>query len=521
MNKTVQHHQRLINLEGRLQHIRRLWTVDNYEALIDFYIKTLPTLLGAERCSIFLIIPGTGKIRSEYGTGLDGHVIEAPREDSVVGAAIGKGEIIIDNDIDASSGFHKEVADKTGFITKSLICAPIRSVMDQTVTGAIEVLNKTEGQFTSEDSDLLVESAHFLSMAMESIVINKEMMRISEGLNQQVSKLKKTYVPDSQIIAESPPMRAVLDLAATVSMTPVNVFIQGENGTGKELIARMIHRLSKRSERPFVAVNCASIPENLVESEFFGYEKGAFTGATGSRKGRFEEADSGTLFLDEIAEMPITIQPKFLRALQEGEGSRLGSNKVNTYDVRVISATNKNLQEEVRSDRFREDLFYRLFSVEIRIPPLRERREDIIPMALAFQDDICRRFEKTVAGFNRGVLEIFETYPWPGNVRQLRREVERLIALTPEGGQITVDALSPDLRGGTQTSDGAAITSGTLPDQVQDLEIRLIRKALADTRGNKLRASRVLGITRQGLDKKLKRYGINLDDILTPAARED
>ncbi|MGB0713671.1 MAG: sigma-54-dependent Fis family transcriptional regulator [Gammaproteobacteria bacterium] len=511
--------QQLINLEGRLQHIRRLWTVDNYEALLNFYVEVLPNLLRAERCGIFLVIPGTGKIRAEYGTGLEGQIIEAPKEDSLVGRAVSSGESVIDNDLASKPGYHEEAARATGFVTRSLICVPIRSVMDhKTVTGAIEVLNKLDGSFTEDDRALLERIAHFLSMAMESIVINREMLRISDGLNKQVSELRSAQVSDVSIIAESPSMRAVLELAATVSATPVNVFIQGENGTGKELIARMIHRMSKRKDQSFVAVNCASIPESLVESEFFGYEKGAFTGAAGSRKGRFEEAEGGILFLDEIAEMPTVIQPKFLRALQEGEGHRLGSNKLYKYDVRIISATNKNLLEEVREGRFREDLFYRLFSVEIRIPPLRERREDIIPMALAFQDETCRRFEKTVAGFSREVLDIFEAYKWPGNVRQLRREVERLVALTPDGAGISSDFLSPELRMGASDGGGAPGT-GTLPDQVRDLEIKLIRNALADTRGNKLRASRILGITRQGLDKKLKRYDIDVDTILTPARR--
>ncbi len=517
MSQANHSQQRLLTLEGRLQHLRRMWTVDSYEALVNFYLKVLPTLLNAERCGIFLVIPGTDKIRAEFGTGLEGQVLEAPRDDSVVGRSVTTGETVIENQLGAKSGYHQVAAEQTGFEVLNLICVPIRSIMDNAVTGAIEVLNKKDGEdFAEADSKMLTESAHFLSMAMESIVINREMMRISETLNRQVSKLRNIYSPDSQIIAESPGMRAVLDLAATVSATPVNVFIQGENGTGKELIARMIHRLSKRSNKAFVPVNCASIPDTLAESEFFGYEKGAFTGASGNRAGRFEEADGGTLFLDEIAEMSTAVQPKFLRALQEGEASRLGSNKLIYFDVRVISATNKDLAQEVREERFREDLFYRLFSVEIRIPPLRERKEDIIPMALAFQDDICRRFEKTVAGFSRDVLEAFERYSWPGNVRQLRREVERLVALTPEGGRINADLMSLELKAGSSVVGTTASRGGTLPEQVTELEIELIKKVLLETRGNKLRASRTLGITRQGLDKKLKRYNLSLDDILVP-----
>jgi transcriptional regulator with PAS, ATPase and Fis domain len=306
-------------------------------------------------------------------------------------------------------------------------------------------------------------------------------------------------------------MMKILSQVKLVSATPVNVIIQGENGTGKELIARMIHEESTRSDQPFVAVNCASIPETLVESEFFGYEKGAFTGAHTSRGGYFEEASGGTLFLDEVADMPMSIQPKFLRAIQEGEGYRLGSNRLIKYVVRLISATNKNLKQEVEAGRFREDLFFRLFSVELHVSPLRDRKEDIAPMAFVFLDDVCRRFEKKVAGFSSDVIGLFEECHWPGNVRQLRREIERMVVLTPSGEQITLDKCSGALLRsviGTATEEPLGLWHIPLPDQVRSFEIRLIRKALTETHDNRTHAAKLLGITRQGLQKKIKRYGI-------------
>jgi transcriptional regulator with PAS, ATPase and Fis domain len=271
----------------------------------------------------------------------------------------------------------------------------------------------------------------------------------------------------------------------------------------------MIHEESNRRAQSFLAVNCASIPKTLVESEFFGYEKGAFTGAHTSRRGYFEEASGGTLFLDEVADMPMSIQPKFLRAIQEEEGYRLGSNRLITYDLRIISATNKHLRQEVEEGRFREDLFFRLFSVEIHIPPLRERKEDIAPMAFVFLEDINKRFEKNVAGFSSDVINLFEEYHWPGNVRQLRREVERAVVLTPSGEQITLDKCSREILQSVTTPAMKAPQSSLsilLPDQVKSLEIKLIRKALQETQGNKTRAAELLGITRQGLHKKLQRY---------------
>jgi transcriptional regulator with PAS, ATPase and Fis domain len=248
-----------------------------------------------------------------------------------------------------------------------------------------------------------------------------------------------------------------------------------------------------------------------MESEFFGYEKGAFTGAAQRRKGRFEEADGGTLFLDEIADMPLSIQPKFLRVVQEREGSRLGSNKLIRYNLRIICATNKDLRTEIKKGNFREDLFFRLFSVEIRLPSLSERKEDIVPLSMAFLEDVCNLFNKKVAGFSPYILDLFNNYQWPGNVRQLRQEIERLVALTPAGEIITPDKCSRELQGleDSTLSDDLDLDN-PLAHQVQLLEIRLISKALQQTAGNKLKAAKLLGITRQGLYKKMKRYQIDL-----------
>jgi len=294
----------------------------------------------------------------------------------------------------------------------------------------------------------------------------------------------------------------------TIGKLPVDVLIQGENGTGKELVARMIHQAGGR-DGAFVAVNCAAIPESLMESEFFGYRKGAFTGAGEDRPGRFEEAAGGTLFLDEIADLPLAMQPKFLRVLQEGEGARIGEPGMRRYDLRIVSACNRNLEQAVADGRFREDLYYRLFSVEVRLPALRERRADILPMAMAFWTRTAERFDKRVTGFAPALLEAFETYPWPGNVRQLRREVERLLALTPEGQAMSLAACSAELRGQATLAQGACSGSGSgtsLPERVEALEIALIDAALQAEDGNRSRAAAQLGITRQGLYKKMKRY---------------
>ena len=504
--------KRIAELKLRLERVTQSWTLEDYRALIEFYVKILPKIMGAERCTIYLIEISTDKICSIFGTGLEERQIEPPREGSIVGEVISSGQGIIVNDLDKREGYHTTVEGKTGYITNNMICAPIKSATTHGITGAIQVLNKRlSGTFTKEDMSLLEEVANYLALSIENIIINQEILRISEQMNREYERFDKEFSFDSLFIAESPAMREVLDLARLVSKTPVNVLLQGENGTGKELIARMIHEGSDRCDKPFVAVNCASIPEHLMESEFFGYEKGAFTGANQSKKGLFEEAYGGTLMLDEIADMPPTIQPKFLRAIQEGEGSRLGSNKLIKYDFRIISATNKDLPKELEEGRFREDLFFRLFSVEIHLPPLRERQEDIVPLALAFLEEVSRRFNKKVAGFTPELLNLFEDYNWPGNVRQLRSEVERLVALTPEGTVIGPEKCSRELQAATPFPSKKVKTLDTLsiPDLVKSLEIELIEKALAENSGNRVKAAEALGITRQGLHKKMKRYHID------------
>jgi transcriptional regulator with GAF, ATPase, and Fis domain len=489
----------------RLEQVNRAWTINEYESLLKFYVNIVPKMIEAERCSICIIEPGKNMVWLKYGTGLKEKELMPPIEGTVVGDAISSGKWAVANDLEKSA-YHTELASKTKFMTRNLLCAPIKSLTDHGVTGALEVLNKNGGeQFTQKDGELLQEIADYLSMALENILLNQEILQLSTTLNQEIDKIWEKNI---EFIAESRVMQNILNTVRAVSTTPVNVLIQGESGTGKEVIARMIHNCSDRKDKPFVTVNCASIPENLVESEFFGYEKGAFTGAVSSKKGRFEDADGGTLFLDEVGDMPLVTQPKFLRAIQEGEGSRLGGNKTFHYNLRTISATNKDLREEVNVGNFREDLFYRIFSVEICIPPLRERHEDIVPLAMRFINKVSKQFRKQTAGFSPEVLNLFEDYPWPGNVRQLLHEVERMVALTPEGEKITLMQCSQELQTWRNSSYVFEFKDqNSLP--LKELEIISIKNALLKTGGNKRQASKILGITRQGLDKKIKRYNIN------------
>jgi transcriptional regulator with PAS, ATPase and Fis domain len=371
------------------------------------------------------------------------------------------------------------------------------------------VLNRRGGApYTEADAVLLQQVADHLATSIEAVVVRQELRAVSRGLDQEVARLRSLYLGDVPLVAESPAMLRVLEMVKTLARTPVNVLVQGENGTGKEVVARLLHDLSERRDRPFVAVNCATIPEALMESEFFGSERGAFTGAIASRSGRFEDVAGGTLFLDEVADLPLSVQPKFLRAIQEGEGSRLGSSQVRHYDFRVVSASNRDLRAAVARGAFREDLYYRLFAVEVLIPPLRERPEDVPALAQAFLRDTCRRFGKRVAGLAPEVLELFEGSAWPGNVRQLKREVERLVALTPPDAVVGLGACSEDLLRAPTRSTRPGGAPLDLPERTRALETELIRRALAQTGGRPGAAAVLLGITRQGLHKKLKRLGV-------------
>ena len=517
MTNTAQHittsKSYLSLLKQKLSKLAGAWTIEDYHGLITFYSSFVPSLMKVERCTVFIMELGSKEICSIFGTGLLQQKINPPLKGSIVGSVIESGKGCLINDFQSHTGYQSLIEEQTGFTTHNLICAPIKSTTGNSVTGAVQLLNKVDNQlFTEDDLARLEEICHFMSLSIESVVLNKEIMRIATSLGKEAERLEKEAVSGVTLIAESPAMREVLELVRIVSKTPVNVLIQGENGTGKELIARMIHQHGDRRKQPFLPVNCASIPEDLMESQFFGHERGAFTGADSARKGLFEEASGGTLFLDEIGEMPPVIQPKVLRAIQEEEGQRVGSNVCVKYNLRLISATNRDLSEEMSQGRFREDLFFRLFSVEITLPSLRDRKEDILPLSLHFLRLTNERFDKDIPGFSSDVLNLFEHYGWPGNVRQLQKEIERLVALTDDGQLIQPEQLSRDLHSlhSSQKNIYDESPEGylALPEQTKRLEIILIKKAMRRTNGNKTNAAKLLAITRQGLDKKIKRHNL-------------
>ncbi|MBK7949057.1 MAG: sigma 54-interacting transcriptional regulator [Deltaproteobacteria bacterium] len=312
----------------------------------------------------------------------------------------------------------------------------------------------------------------------------------------------------SPLIAQSPAMREVLDLVALAAGSPSTVLLTGETGAGKEVVARQLHLRSERAALPFVPINCAAFPEALLESELFGHVKGAFTGADRTKPGLFEVAGAGTLFLDEIAEMDLSLQAKLLRVLQEREIRPIGGTRSIPVHCRIVAATNRVLQDEVRTGHFREDLFYRLNVFPIRVPPLRERRRDILPLARHFLALHGPREGKRDCHLSLSTSQLLESYDWPGNVRELENEMLRVLMLVPSGSLITPKALSRKLVEILEPVANGAGPDETLRQAVERVEAWLIRRALANNGGRKTSTARRLGLTREGLYKKLKRLGI-------------
>jgi transcriptional regulator with PAS, ATPase and Fis domain len=324
----------------------------------------------------------------------------------------------------------------------------------------------------------------------------------------------------SGIVGNSAAMNGVFRLMESAAASPIAVLIEGETGTGKELVARGIHRASDRAEKAFLALNCAALPVTLLESELFGHSRGAFTGADRDRQGAFEAADGGTIFLDEIGETPLEMQAKLLRVLQEGEVTPVGSHRARKVDVRVVSATNKDLKRSADGGSFRADLYYRVSAFPIRVPPLRERAEDIPLLVEHLLGAAAKRHGKKIAGIERAVVDRIAAFAWPGNVRELENEIERAVALTPPGEPLRLEVLSEKLVGiVARAADGedrpgeAPRTDGTaevtpLEDARSQFETRYIREALKQFGGNVSHTAKRLGISRVTLQKKMKEYDL-------------
>ena len=342
-----------------------------------------------------------------------------------------------------------------------------------------------------------------LLLLVDRVAERRTLLKENEILREQ---LGAKGVTTDRIIYRSEKMSALINMAGRVAASRATVLLQGESGTGKELLARLIHHLSPRSARPIIAVNCGALHENLLESELFGHEKGAFTGATARRIGRFEEADGGTLFLDEIGELSQAVQVKLLRFLQEHEFQRLGGNQTLRSDVRVISATNRNLEQRVKEGAFREDLFYRLNVVMMSIPPLRERKEDIPPLIDHFLNRYAEENGKAIEGLSREAQDVLLKYDYPGNVRELENIIERAVVISRDEVISVEDLPFRDMQ--EDRAEGLKADEGLLRGSIEDLEKKLIVDAMEKADDHQTRAAELLGISERMLRYKLKKYGL-------------
>ena len=370
----------------------------------------------------------------------------------------------------------------------------------------VEVIVIT-GHGTVEDAvEAMKEGAYdFITKPFKRVQLEKTIQKAAEkqalvlqnrALQHRLDELQEA----GQIIGGSPAMHRTLDLVNQVAPSAATVLIQGESGTGKELIANAIHHGSPRRSRPFIKVSCAALPETLIESELFGYERGAFTGAVSRKEGRFELADGGTLFMDEIGELSPATQAKLLRVLQEGEFERLGATRTLKVDVRLVAATNADLATLVREKRFREDLFYRLNVVTLQLPPLRERQEDIPLLAQHFLRKFAAKNAKSITGFVDEALDLLQTYAWPGNVRELENVIERAVVLT-RSSMLSPADLPETVVGSDQAARHLVISIGTPLEEVED---RLIGETLRYTKGDKTLAAKLLGIATRTIYRRTR-----------------
>lgn len=382
----------------------------------------------------------------------------------------------------------KEAAPQMGVIIITGY-AEVKDAVQAIKDGAFDYISKP---FSNEE--LLISLERFFSYRR----LENEVAYLREALKEQIAF--------EDIIGVGPAMRNVFDSIAAVAATDVPVLIQGESGTGKELVANAIHRLSTRTARPFIKINCAAIPDSLFESELFGHEKGAFTGATGTRQGKFEVADKGTIFFDEIGDIPMPLQPKLLRVLEENAVTRLGGNTPIPVDVRGVYATRRNLKDCIAEGTFREDVFYRINVVPITLPPLRERREDIPPLIEHFLTHFKEKFSKREVALSQFAYDALLSYAYPGNVRELKHALERAVVLSKDGA-IDLRHLPDEISG---NADRIPCISDdlSLEASLKCFERQRIIKALNEVGGKKLEAAKKLGISRKVLWKKLKEYAI-------------
>ena len=471
--------------------------------------ELLRRLIRHEYASLVLVDPAKGQLRLEAldfpGSNSQIHEVQmALLEDSPAADALRTRQPLLLNCMDVERFPSEIVRRLLAEGLQSAVCIPL--LRGDRALGTLNVASMREAAFTPDDVALLTQIGNELAIAVENALAFRQIEELKDKLTEEKLYLEdeiRTEYDFEEIVGDSQSLKRVLRDVETVAPTDSTVLIQGESGTGKELIARAIHNLSGRRQRTFVKVNCAAIPTGLIESELFGHEKGAFTGAISQKIGRFELADKGTLFLDEIGDIPLELQPKLLRVLQEREFERLGSTRTVKVDIRLVTATNRDLSQMIASREFREDLFYRLNVFPITLPPLRERREDIPLLARYFTQKYARRMNRAIETIPGEAMEALTNWNWPGNVRELENLIERAVILT-RGAALHVPLA--ELRNGGE----AASTTGALTT-LEEAEREHILRGLRESKwvvGGPAGAAARLGLKRTTLQSRMQKLGI-------------
>jgi Nif-specific regulatory protein len=478
------------------------------EELVHVILAAAIRLFSVAGCSIGLVdapahqlafttMEGRAKV-DEFRIALD---------QGIAGWVVSTGHEVFSNDVSQDPRFFSGVDEKTGFTTKSVMCAPLKQY-DQ-VIGVIEALNTTNPKgFTEADLQLFLAFAGLAATALSRARTYTSVRNASAAFQETVQGRYRL------VTGTSATMHETLRLARAAAASPVTVLLLGESGTGKEVVARSIHGWSPRAEQPFVAVNCTALTPELLESELFGHEKGAFTGAIAQKKGKFEFADGGTIFLDEIGDLAPNLQVKLLRVLQDKEFQRVGGVKDIRVDVRILAATNRDLQSAMRKGTFREDLYYRLNVVALTLPALRARREDIATLVHYFLDHYCHEMNRMPMTLASEALACLQAYAWPGNVRELQNTIERAVVLS-QGGTLTLADLPAAVRGqsGLSSINGDSAVdeideSLSLSSAIDEFSRVRIRKALETSQGNQTEAARRLQLPQSNLSRIMKRLGM-------------
>ena len=468
--------------------------------LLELILESGTRMMRAKASSLLFLDENKQKLYFKVATGIKKEEIkqfEINVGQGIAGYVAQTGTPILIEDVSKDKRWYRSISDKMGYKTKSIACSPMKA--GNRIIGVIQFINKEDdGSFQKSDLDLLNVFADLAALA----IVNARKFQLVERENRT---LKEDLDTARAIIGESAAINNVVVEALRVANSQASTLIMGESGTGKELVARLIHQASPRSERHLVTINCAAVPETLLEDELFGHEKGAFTGAVGQKVGKFELADESTIFLDEISEMSQTMQAKLLRVLQDGVFYRVGGNVPISVDIRVMAATNRNIVEAIKEGSFRKDLYYRLNVVELHIPPLRERKEDIPLLAKHF----VKVFQRLKGGLDLEItpeaMRKMQQYDWPGNVRELKNAIERAVVMG-NGRQIFPNDLPMFIE---DCSLDTVPIGVPLKDAVDAFKRRFIEANLKTTGGNQSKAAGIMEIQRTYLSRLISRYGIN------------